>query len=111
MYFLMKLNIAHVMIDGMSRNQFGADILAEDATKMAFRSLKKWYWVPDYQWKPTLVQRAKLFYRQALLYRVTDNIDFVDTSVRLIETAHRLLPQDTGVEKELAAIRAWKASV
>jgi hypothetical protein len=106
MYFLMKLNIAHVMIDGMSRNQFGADILAEDATKMAFRSLNKGHWVPDYQWKPTLVQWAKLFYRQALLYRVTDNIACIDTSIGLIETAHRLLPQDTGVEKELAAIRA-----
>jgi hypothetical protein len=111
MYFLMKLNIAHVSINGMSNNQFGADMFAEDATKMAFRSLKKGYWMPDYQWKPNDVQRAKLFYRQALLYRMTDNVDMADTSVKLIETARRLLPQDAGIERELAAIQAWRASI
>jgi hypothetical protein len=42
-YFLMKLNIIHVKISGISKHEFYADLLAKDNMEMVLQSLNKDY--------------------------------------------------------------------
>jgi hypothetical protein len=108
-YFLMKLNIIHVKISGISKHEFYADLLAKDNMEMILQSLKKDYWMPGYRWQPSDMQKAKLRYRQALLIRLTDEVRSAQTAVRSIELAHRLFPDDAVIARERTAVLAWSA--
>lgn len=111
LYFLMKLNIAHVSLTGMEKDEPWADITAEDAIKQANKSLTKGFWLPDFRWQPTDVHKAKLRYRHALFLRLEGDPQGIPSAVSAINTAHRLLPGDAAIAREREMILAWKAAM
>lgn len=110
-YFLMKLNIAHIKITGMAKGELYSDLMAEDALTCAIQSLTNNYWMPDFQWRPSTVHKAKLRYRHAIFLRLQGDPQTVRTAVTSIEVAYRMLPDDAGIVRERAAILAWKNSL
>lgn len=107
-YFLMQLNAAHILIDGMEKGQIYADVMAEDVLMMALRSTRKDHWKPGFQWRPTDVHMAKLFYCFALFYRLKGDPKFIGPAVVSINKARNLLFNDAGVAREREAILAWR---
>jgi hypothetical protein len=61
-YFLMKLNVGHIMINAMTKSEFCTDLQAEDAMVIAMNSLKQDYWMSGNKLNPSDVHKAKLFY-------------------------------------------------
>lgn len=110
-HFLMKLNILHVQIGDVQKNQPYAKLLATDTVTSVMTSLTNEYWMPGYQWAPSAAQQAKFCYRQALLLRVMDDRGSMERAVTSIEHAHRLLPNDVVVARERIAVLAWSNSV
>ncbi|KAF1355762.1 hypothetical protein EJ07DRAFT_158098 [Lizonia empirigonia] len=108
LYFLMQLNTAHVLIDGMTKGQLFADMMADDALTMASRCARKNHWTPGFRWRPTDVHMAKLFYRWALLYRLKGDPKDIEPAVVSISKARNLLPNDAGVARERKAILVWR---
>jgi hypothetical protein len=107
-YFLMKLNTVHLKIAGMEKGELYADLMAEDALQMATNSLRKDHWMPDFQWRPTAAHMAKLQYRRALFLRLQADPEGIDSAVRAIKAAHRLLPEDAVIMRERTMILAWR---
>ncbi|KAF2449625.1 hypothetical protein P171DRAFT_427802 [Karstenula rhodostoma CBS 690.94] len=108
LYFLMKLNIAHIHLKNMQEGRFMAEMMASDALNMAIRSTRKDFWLPGFRWQPTDVHKAKLGYRRALFFRLEGNRQSIPYAVSSIENAHRLLPDDAAITKERETILAWR---
>lgn len=55
-YFLIRLNIAHIQISDMHRpaSMYIAGLMAEDALNSAMRSLKNGFWMKDYRYTPSI---------------------------------------------------------
>lgn len=107
-YFLMKLNVAHIKLNGMERGEFFADCLAKDALGTAMQSLRQDHWMPGLRWQPTDVHKAKLQYRYALFFRLEGDPQSINIAVAYIEKAHRLLPNDVKIGKERDTVLAWR---
>ncbi|KAF9700437.1 hypothetical protein EKO04_001964 [Ascochyta lentis] len=110
LYFLMKLNSAHVQINAMQKGGLYADVMAKDALTTALLSLRKDHWMRGFRWRPTDVQRAKWRYRHALFLRLDGDPSTISGAVSSIESAHRLLPNDAGIARERETILAWRDS-
>lgn len=110
-YFLMKLNIAHIKIASMQKGELYADILVQDTLSMAMKSMRDDHWMPGFRYRPTEAQKAKLAYRHALFLRLDGSLRNVDAAARTIEVAHKLAPNDAAVARERATILAWRASM
>lgn len=110
-YFLMKLNIAHIKIAAMQRGELYADIMVQDTLSMAIQSMRDNHWMPGFRYRPTEAQRAKLAYRHALFLRLQRSPKNVDVAARTIEVAYQLAPNDAMIARERETILAWKASM
>jgi hypothetical protein len=111
LYFLMKINIAHIKINGMQKGEIFADVMAKDALVQAQQALRKDHWMPKFTWQPSDVHKAKFRYRQALFFRLQGDPSVVRIAVSAIEAANRLLPNDAGIARERDTILAWRASI
>jgi hypothetical protein len=110
LYFLIRLNIAHVQIFNVQRSEgmTTSRILAMDALTMASRAMKRDYWMEGYKLTPSNQHLAKLRYRYALLMRLQDAPGTSVKALGQIIAALRLQPGDTAILKEMSAILAWK---
>ncbi|KAH7073602.1 hypothetical protein BKA63DRAFT_37285 [Paraphoma chrysanthemicola] len=110
LYFLTRLNIAHLQISKMQRptERVIAGIMAEDSLNMAVRAMKRDHWMQGHKFQPSNQHLAKLRYRYALLLRLQDEPGTSDRALRYIDAALRLQPGDSAIMKERDAILAWK---
>jgi hypothetical protein len=111
LYFLMKLNIAHIYLAGMKEGKMFSDMMASDALTMATQSLKMDHWLPGFRYQPANAHKAKLRYRHALFLRLEGNPISIPSAVVLVENAHRLLPGDAAIARERDTILAWRNSM
>lgn len=107
MYYLMRLNILHVKINGIIGGDFVSEMLAKDNLEMVCQSIDVDYWMPGYQWRPSDVQMAKLAYRQAHFFRLTDDLSEAQSAITSIQFAQRQLPDDANIARERTAVLAW----
>jgi hypothetical protein len=110
MYFLVRLNIAHVQIFNVQRpdkNPYFAGIMAEDALNSAIQSLRSNYWMEGYRHRPLVQHLVKLRYRFALFLRLQAEPGTADRAWRFIEGAMRLQPGNSAIAKERDNILAW----
>jgi hypothetical protein len=110
LYFLVRLNIAHVQIFNVQRSggMTVSRILAQDALTGATRAMKRDHWMEGYKLTPSIQHLAKLRYRYALLMRLEDEPGTSVKALSHIVVALRLQPGDTAILKEMSAILAWK---
>ncbi|KAF1844857.1 uncharacterized protein K460DRAFT_286700 [Cucurbitaria berberidis CBS 394.84] len=108
LYFLMRLNIAHIEIFAMQKpgNIYFACLMAEDALKSATRSLKKGFWARGYKYQPSIKHLAKLWYRYALFLRLQGEPGTEEQALMHINKALRLQPDDAAILKEKQNILA-----
>ncbi|KAF1955154.1 hypothetical protein CC80DRAFT_474478 [Byssothecium circinans] len=108
-YFLLKLNIAHVQLTGMERpvpGLFALGMLASDALDCAVRSLRKDYWKKDFRWRPSAVHKAKMYYRYAVYWRLEGGKGTLKEALKFINKARELVPNDAAVVREHEKILA-----
>ncbi|KAJ8114268.1 hypothetical protein OPT61_g3822 [Boeremia exigua] len=111
LYLLLRLNIIQTKLLRMEKGDRSAGLLAEDSIKMAELSLRKGYWMSDFRWQPKDVHKAKLRYRHEVLRRMVGDPNTINLAVTLIDSAHRLLPEDAGIMREQDMISDWQESV
>ncbi|KAI4911227.1 uncharacterized protein J4E92_010282 [Alternaria infectoria] len=107
LYFLMQLNIAHIQIANMQKNAFGAELLADGALNSATRSLKPGFWKPDYKYRPSPQQFAKLRYRYAMFMRLEENPQNANRALSFIDKALVSQPGDGVLLRERENILGW----
>lgn len=110
LYFLMKLNIAHIQIHGIQNPAsgcMGMILLADDALQTANKSLRNGFWMQGYKYRPSTKQLAKLRFRMALLLRLTAEPGTEYQALGYIEKALQLEPGDAALLQERKNIRAW----
>jgi hypothetical protein len=110
LYFLVRLNIAHVQISDMQEGRKSAvfaGIMAEDALNSATKSLRKDHWMDGYKYQPSIQRMAKLRYRFALLIRLQAEPGTADRAMTHIDKALRLQPGDAAIMRERINIAAW----
>jgi hypothetical protein len=110
LYFLVRLNVAHVQIMSMSQHPetaYFAGVMAQDNLNMAVKAIKKDYWMKGYKYQPSIQHLAKLHYRFALLLRLQAEPGTADHALRCIESALQLQPGDAAIVKERDDIVAW----
>jgi hypothetical protein len=108
LYFLLRLNIVHLVLPRMEAGEFNAHLLAKDSLEHAEISLKQRYWGTAIEWQPTDAQMAKLRYRAAVYARLTDDPNNIETALRTISQAMALAPNDPMLEKEQRNILAFR---
>jgi hypothetical protein len=110
-YFLIKLNVAHVNVSlfQSTGSPYGM-ILARDALSQAQLSVTANWWTENYKFVPAMAQRAKLRYRQALLWRLAGDPERVRDALVAINMAVRAAPGDAAIMKEKEAILEWMAT-
>ncbi|CAO2648304.1 Nn.00g075710.m01.CDS01 [Neocucurbitaria sp. VM-36] len=109
LYFLMRLNIAHVQITimhdpGMA---FFAGLMADDSLGCAFKAVEKGFWTSDYMYNPSPKHLAKLQYRRALFFRLQGIADTARLALTHITEALMLQPGDAAILKERKNVVAW----
>jgi hypothetical protein len=112
LYFLVRLNIAHIQLAQMIEDPasaYFAGIMAEDALDCAVKSIKQDYWMKGFKYRPADKHAAKLRYRLALLGRLQREPGTAGTALRYVDGALRLLPGDATILKERERIVAWVA--
>jgi hypothetical protein len=112
LYFSLKLNIAHLFLGGIEKgfDRYPASICAFMAGSVltdANQTLRKGYWMDDFEFRPTDAQMGKYFYRQAFCWRVSDETERMKMALIFINRALRLCPGDALILKEQQAILAW----
>lgn len=110
LYFLVRLNIAHVMITAAQKpTRLNHEaMMASDSLNMAVKSLKQDHWKKGYKYRPSIQLLTKLQYRMALAIRLEDEPNTADRALRHIEGALRSQPGDAAIMKEKDNIVAWK---
>lgn len=111
LYFLMKINVAHVQLAEMQKGSPFAWFMAEDALSTALAACGKRYWMPGFRWRPADTPKAKFRFSFAVFLRLRGDPGDVEDALRNIEIAGRLLPDDEVVKREREAIEAWEASL
>jgi hypothetical protein len=110
LYFLVRLNVAHVQIMSMLQypeTAYLPGIMAQDNLNMAVKSMEKDYWMEGYKYRPSIQHQAKLGYRIALLLRLQAEPGAADRALRYIDSALQLQPGDAAIIKERDNIVAW----
>jgi hypothetical protein len=110
LYFLVRLNAAHVQLldmqEGIKPAMF-AGIMAEDALNSATKSLRQDHWMVGYKYRPSVQRMARLQYRFALLIRLQAEPGTAERAMTHIDNALRLQPRDMGIIRERDNIVAW----
>lgn len=106
-YFLMRLNIAHVHITKWAENTFVAESLAEDSLMCAIKSLKKDYWMKGYKYTPSRQHMAKLRFRYATFLRLQREPGSQDRALMFINGALDMQPGDAAILGEKENILEW----
>jgi hypothetical protein len=112
LYFLVRLNIAHIKVSNMISTPdmaYYKGIMAEGALSSATRSLRQDHWMNGYKYRPANKHLAKLRYRFALLTRLQGEEGTEVRALRRIEGALRLQQGDAAILKERENILAWMA--
>jgi hypothetical protein len=111
LYFVVRLNSAHVWLNDMQTSGpqlvYYAGIMAEDNLNSATKSLKKDYWMKDYKYRPSLQLLTKLRYRYALLMRLQREPGTAERALRYIDGALQDQPGDPAIMRERDNIVAW----
>ncbi|KAJ4369671.1 hypothetical protein N0V83_005433 [Neocucurbitaria cava] len=112
LYFLMKLNLAHLEITEMQDlyDPF-ARKMADEALKGAIKSCKKGYWTRGYKYTPSNKHLAKLRYRHALFLRLQGDLDTANAALTYLDEALRLQPGDAAILRERQNILAWMQDI
>jgi len=110
LYFLVRLNIAHIQLTQMTEDPsfaYFAGLMAEDALQCAFESIKQGYWMEGFKYQPANKHVAKLRYRIALCGRLQREPGTAETALKWVDGALRLQPGDAAIIKERERIVAW----
>jgi hypothetical protein len=107
LYFIMRLNVAHIQISKMHESPYFSGMLAEDALKSAVRSVKKGFWLSEYRYVPSTPHMTKLRYRYAIFFRLQGHPKDANRALTYIDSALRLAPGDAAIIKERDNILAW----
>ena len=112
LYFIVRLNIAHIQLTQMTDNPdsaYFAGILAQDALQCAMMSMQKDYWMKGFKYTPANKHWAKLRYRLAMLKRLQGVPGTAGQALKMVDAALRLMPGDVGIMRERERIMAWLA--
>lgn len=109
LYFLTRLNIAHTeLVHAAAGNYF--TFLAQDTLLMARRSLGAGLWEPgQWKWQPEDKHKAKLWYREAMCTRLSNDVQRAAIAEGLLERALQLAPNDAAILKEQKSVIAWRS--